>query len=74
CRTLHLAFDSSPHKTTWSTLSLINLRNSEPSPGLIRQPHRKFWAAPAAGPSVTRPDHDDLRRKKLSALIPPRKG
>ncbi len=43
-------------------------------PGLIRQTHRKIRAASADGAYDTRLCHDELRRKKISALIPPRKG
>ncbi|KNG95731.1 hypothetical protein ACW63_24775, partial [Klebsiella quasipneumoniae subsp. quasipneumoniae] len=41
---------------------------------LIRQTHRKIRAASADGAYDTRLCHDELRRKKISALIPPRKG
>ncbi|MGX7602104.1 hypothetical protein ACWOIE_27390, partial [Klebsiella pneumoniae] len=37
---------------------------------LIRQTHRKIRAASADGASDTRLCHDELRRKKISALIP----
>ncbi|MCB8427774.1 transposase, partial [Klebsiella pneumoniae] len=42
--------------------------------GLIRQTHRKIRSAAADGAYDTRLCHDELRRKKISALIPPRKG
>ncbi len=42
--------------------------------GLIRQPHRKIRSAAADGAYDTRLCHDELRRKKITALIPPRKG
>ena len=41
---------------------------------VIRQTHRKIRAAAADGAYDTRLCHDELRRKKISALIPPRKG
>ncbi|SXT60748.1 transposase [Klebsiella pneumoniae] len=40
----------------------------------LRQTHRKIRAASADGAYDTRLCHDELRRKKISALIPPRKG
>ncbi|WP_350449206.1 transposase, partial [Escherichia coli] len=46
----------------------------EAFPGLIRQTHRKIRSAAADGAYDTRLCHDELRRKKISALIPPRKG
>ncbi len=55
-------------------LSLNNVTDSEAFPGLIRQTHRKIRAASADGAYDTRLCHDELRRKKISALIPPRKG
>ncbi|MDY8879037.1 transposase, partial [Klebsiella quasipneumoniae] len=55
-------------------LSLNNVTDSEAFPGLIRQTHRKIRAAAADGAYDTRLCHDELRRKKISALIPPRKG
>ncbi|WP_227633715.1 transposase, partial [Klebsiella pneumoniae] len=39
-----------------------------------RQTHRKIRAASADGAYDPRLCHDELRRKKISALIPPRKG
>ncbi|MDP1265144.1 transposase, partial [Klebsiella pneumoniae] len=55
-------------------LPLNNVTDSEAFPGLIRQTHRKIRAASADGAYDTRLCHDELRRKKISALIPPRKG
>ena len=55
-------------------LSLNNVTDSEAFPGLIRQTHRKIRSAAADGAYDTRLCHDELRRKKISALIPPRKG
>ncbi|MFP7504796.1 DDE-type integrase/transposase/recombinase, partial [Klebsiella pneumoniae] len=51
-------------------LSLNNVTDSEAFPGLIRQTHRKIRAASADGAYDTRLCHDELRRKKISALIP----
>lgn len=42
--------------------------------GLIRQTHRKIRSTAADGAYDTRLCYDELRRKKISALIPPRKG
>ncbi len=73
-RKLHLAVDSNTHKIICADLSLNNVTDSEAFPGLIRQTHRKIRAASADGAYDTRLCHDELRRKKISALIPPRKG
>jgi hypothetical protein len=45
-------------------------RYSEAFPGLIRQTHRKIKAACADGAYDTKRCHDELRRKKIKALIP----
>jgi hypothetical protein len=47
------------------------LNNTDPASG---QTHRKIRSAAADGAYDTRLCHDELRRKKISALIPPRKG
>ncbi|AZZ16822.1 MULTISPECIES: IS5 family transposase [Klebsiella] len=73
-RKLHLAVDSKTHEIICADLSLNNVTDSEAFPGLIRQTHRKIRAAAADGAYDTRLCHDELRRKKISALIPPRKG
>ncbi|EYB45654.1 transposase [Escherichia coli] len=73
-RKLHLAVDSNTHEVVCADLSLNNVTDSEAFPGLIRQTHRKIRAAAADGAYDTRLCHDELRRKKISALIPPRKG
>ncbi|WP_162007397.1 IS5 family transposase [Klebsiella pneumoniae] len=73
-RKLHLAVDSKTHEIICADLSLNNVMDSEAFPGLIRQTHRKIRAASADGAYDTRLCHDELRRKKISALIPPRKG
>ncbi len=73
-RKLHLAVDSNTHEIICADLSLNNVTDSEAFPGLIRQTHRKIRAASADGAYDTRLCHDELRRKKISALIPPRKG
>ncbi|MFW0503037.1 IS5/IS1182 family transposase, partial [Klebsiella pneumoniae] len=46
----------------------------EAFPGLIRQTHRKIRSAAADGTYDTRVCHDELRRKKISELIPTRNG
>ena len=71
-RKLHLAVDSRTHEVICADLSLNNVTDSEAFPGLIRQTHRKIRAAAADGAYDTRLCHDELRRKKISALIPPR--
>ncbi|MDD8254985.1 IS5 family transposase, partial [Escherichia coli] len=68
------AVDSNTHEIICADLSLNNVTDSEAFPGLIRQTHRKIRAASADGAYDTRLCHDELRRKKISALIPPRKG
>ncbi|MCL3056319.1 IS5 family transposase, partial [Klebsiella pneumoniae] len=73
-RKLHLAVDSNTHEIICANLSLNNVTDSEAFPGLIRQTHRKIRAASADGAYDTQLCHDELRRKKISALIPPRKG
>nr|VXZ81194.1 Transposase DDE domain [Klebsiella pneumoniae] len=73
-RKLHLAVDSKTHEIICADLSLNNVTDSEAFPGLIRQTHRKIRAASADGAYDTRLCHDELRRKKISALIPPRKA
>ncbi len=73
-RKLHLAVDGKIHEIICADLSLNNVTDSEAFPGLIRQTHRKIKAAAADGAYDTRLCHDELRRKKISALIPPRKG
>ncbi|MFO6285051.1 transposase, partial [Pseudomonas aeruginosa] len=45
-----------------------------PVPGLIRQSHRLTRSVAADGAYDTQRCHDELPRKKISALIPPRKG
>ncbi len=71
---LHLAVDASTHEVICADLSLNNVTDAEAFPGLIRQTHRKIRSAAADGAYDTRRCHDELRRKKISALIPPRKG
>ncbi len=43
-------------------------------PGLLQQTHRKIMAAAVDGAYDPRLCHDELRRKKISALTPSRKG
>ena len=73
-RKLHLAVDASTHEVICADLSLNNVTDAEAFPGLIRQTHRKIRSAAADGAYDTQRCHDELRRKKISALIPPRKG
>jgi hypothetical protein len=67
-----IAVDSNTHEIICADLSLNNVTDSEAFPGLIRQTHRKIRAASADGAYDTRLCHDELRRKKISALIPKR--
>ena len=73
-RKLHLAVDAKTHEIICVDLSLNNVTDSEAFPGLIRQTHRKIRSAAADGSYDTRLCHDELQRKKIHALIPPRKG
>jgi len=73
-RKLYLAVDASTHEVICADLSLNNVTDAEAFPALIRQTHRKIRSAAADGADDTRRCHDELRRKKISALIPPRKG
>lgn len=71
-RKLHLAVDSDTHEVICADLSQNNVTDAEVFLGLIRQTHRKIRTACADGAYDTRRCHDELRRKKLKALIPPR--
>lgn len=73
-RKLHLLVDAKTHEIICADLSLNNVTDAEAFPGLIRQTHRKIRSAAADGANDTRLCHDELRCKKISALIPPRKG
>lgn len=71
-RKRHLAVDADTHEVTCADLSLNNVTDTEAFPGLIRQTHRKVRVASADGAYDTKRCHDELRRKKIRALIPPR--
>ncbi|WP_422527162.1 transposase, partial [Serratia fonticola] len=71
-RKLHLAVDAGTHEVICADLSLNNVTDAEAFPGLIRQTHRKVKIACADGAYDTKLCHDELRRKKIKALIPPR--
>ncbi|TNV11487.1 IS5 family transposase [Buttiauxella sp. B2] len=73
-RKLHLAVDAKTHEVVCADLSLNNVTDAEVFPALIRQTHRKIKSAAADGAYDTRLCHDELRHRKISALIPPRKG
>lgn len=73
-RKLHLAVDAQTHEVICADLSLSNVTDTEAFPGLIRQTYRKIKVASADGAYNTRVCHDELRRKKIKALIPPRSG
>ncbi len=68
---LHLAVDVSTHEVICADLSLNNVTDAEAYPGLIHQTHRKIRGASADVAYATRRFHDELRRKKIKALIPP---
>ena len=71
-RKLHLAVDASTHEVICADLSLNNVTDAEAFTGLIHQTHRKIRVASSDGAYDTRWCHDELRRKKIKALIPPR--
>ncbi len=73
-RKLHLAVDASTHEVICADLSLNNVTDAEAFQGLSGRPTEKIRSAAADGAYDTRRCHDELRRKKISALIPPRKG
>ena len=73
-RKLHLAVDVNTHEIVCGDLSLNNVTVAEAFPGLIRQTHRNIGSAAADGAYDIRLCHDELRRKKIRALTPPRKG
>ena len=64
--------DASTHEVICADLSLNNVTDAEAFPGLIHQTHRKIRVASADGAYDTRRCHDELRRKKIKALIPAR--
>ncbi|NIG62415.1 MAG: transposase [Serratia symbiotica] len=68
----HLAVDTETHEVICADLSLSNVTDTEAFSGLIRQPYRKVKAASADVVHDRRVNHDELRRKKIRALIPPR--
>ncbi|NIG62633.1 MAG: transposase [Serratia symbiotica] len=67
----HLAVDTETHKIICADLSLSNVKDKEAFPGLIRQQYRKIKVASADMAFDRRVSHDELRRKKIRALIPP---
>lgn len=71
-RKLHLAVDADTHEVICADQSLNNVTDAEAFPGLIRQTHRKIRVASVDGAYDTKRCHDELRRKKIKALIPPR--
>lgn len=75
-RKLYLAVDSKTHEIICADLSLNNVTDLKAFPGLIRgrQTHRIINSAAADGAYDTRLCHDELRRKKISGLIPSTKG
>lgn len=71
-RKLHLAVDAGNHEVIYADLSLKNVTDAEAFPGLIGQAHRKVKSVSADGAYDTKLYHDELRRKKIKAFIPPR--
>ena len=71
-RKLHLDVDVDPHEVICADLPLNNVNNAEVFPGLIRQIRRKIRVASADGAYDTKHRHDELRWKKIKALIPSR--
>lgn len=71
-RKLHLAVDAGTHEVICADLSLNNVTDAEAFRELIRQTHRKVKVASADGAYDTKLCHDELRRKKIMALIHPR--
>lgn len=71
-RKLHLAVNAGTYEVICTDLSLNNITDAETFPGLIHQTHWKIRTACADGAYGTRWCHDELRRKKINALIPPR--
>ena len=71
-RKLHMALDAGTHEVICADLSLNKVTDAEAFPALIHQTHRKISVALADGAYDTRRYHDELRRKKIKALIPPR--
>lgn len=66
--------DAKTHDIISADLSLNNVTDAEAFPSLIRQIHRKIRSAAANSAYDALLCHDELRRRKISALIPPRKG
>jgi len=64
--------DPDTHEVICADLSLNNVTDAEVFPGLMRQTHRKIRVDSADGAYDTKRCHDELRRKKIRALIPPR--
>lgn len=72
-RKLHLAVDSKTYEIICTDLSLDYVTGSEAFPGLIRLTYRKIRAVAVDGAYDTQFCHDEMRRKKISDLISPRK-
>lgn len=60
------------HEVICTDWFLNNVTNALAFPGLVRQTHRKIRVASADGAYDTKRCHDELRRGKIRALIPPR--
>lgn len=70
-RKLHLAVDAGTHGVICADQPLNNVTDAEAFPGLIHQTHRKIRLASAGGAHDTRRCYEELRRKKIKALISP---
>jgi hypothetical protein len=68
-----IAVDSKTHEIICADLSLNNVTDSEAFPGYPAD-SQKNQGSIGRRRFDTRLCHDELRRKKISALIPPRKG
>lgn len=69
----YLAVVSKMHEIVCTDLLRENVTDSEALPGLIRQTHRKIRSAATEEAYDTRLCHYEVRRKKISAVILPRK-
>ncbi|MEP8116657.1 IS5 family transposase [Klebsiella pneumoniae] len=72
-RKLHLAVDGNTHEIICANLSLNNVTDAKPSQVLSSRLTEKSKGQHRQTALTTQLCHDELRRKKISALIPPRK-
>ncbi|NIG62069.1 MAG: transposase [Serratia symbiotica] len=69
-----MSVDTETHEVICIDLSLSNITDTEALLGLIRQTYRTIKVASADVAFDRRVSHDELRRKKIRSLIPPRSG